>query len=475
MRNREADLVRRLDWITILLYSFLVIAGWCNIFAAVYNNEANNIFDISQKYGKQMLWILAAIFIATSVLIIDSKIYTASAYPFYIFIMFILIGVYFIAPEVNGARAWIEIGTFKLQPSEFAKLSTSLVISKYLSGYGIKFNSFKTMFRVGLIIFIPIALIILQSDTGSALVFFAFFLVFYREGMSGWLLVIGVCIILLFSFSIIFGVLPVFIAIAIIGYISFFFIARNERIKPIYHAYIFLAFGLSWAVIQFLKLPVPKITMFISGMAIFLVPAIIYIYKKKSKIIFYLYFLTLTSFAFTYSVNYVFENVLELHQKSRLHVFFGMESDPLGLEFNVNQSKIAIGSGDMFGKGFLNGTQTKNNFVPEQSTDFIFCTVGEEWGFVGSSVIIIAFIILFLRIMYLAEKQRSLFSRIYGYCVASILFFHVLVNIGMTIGLMPVIGIPLPFFSYGGSSLWGFTLLLFIFIKLDSDKDVLIQ
>lgn len=475
MRNRETDIVRRIDWLTIILYLFLVVAGLLNIFAAVYNSDAASIFDISQKYGKQLIWIGCAFIFAISILIIDSKLYSALSYPFYIFVMLLLIGVYLIAPEIKGARSWFEIGSFRLQPSEFAKLATSLAVSRYLSGYGVKINTFRSIIRVGFLLLVPMALIVLQGDAGSSLVFLALSLVFYREGMSGWVLVIGVCVVLLFSFSIIFGAFPVFIAIAIIGYISFFFIARNERIKPVYHAYIFLAFGLSWAIIYFLKLPVPNITIFFSGMAIFLVPAIIYIYKKKSKIIFYLYFLTLTSFAFTYSVNYVFENVLEIHQKSRLRVFFGMESDPLGLEFNVNQSKIAIGSGDMFGKGFLNGTQTKNNFVPEQSTDFIFCTVGEEWGFIGSSIIIIAFIILFLRIMYLAEKQRSLFSRIYGYSVASILFFHVLVNIGMTIGLMPVIGIPLPFFSYGGSSLWGFTLLLFIFIKLDSDKDVLIQ
>ena len=475
MRNREADLIRKVDWITIGLYLFLVVAGLLNIFAAVYNSDAANIFDISQKYGKQLIWIGFAFIFAISILIIDSKIYSALSYPFYIFVMLLLVGVYLIAPEIKGARSWFEIGSFRFQPSEFAKLATSLVVARYLSGYGVKINTFRSIVRVGFLLFVPMALIVMQGDAGSSIVFLALSLVFYREGMSGWILVIGVCVALLFSFSIIFGALPVFIAIAIIGYISFFFIARNERIKPIYHAYIFIAFGLSWAIIHFLKLPVPKITMFISGMAIFLVPAIIYIYKKKSKIIFYLYFLTLTSFAFTYSVNYVFENVLEAHQKSRLHVFFGMESDPLGLEFNVNQSKIAIGSGDMFGKGFLQGTQTKNNFVPEQSTDFIFCTVGEEWGFVGSSVVIILFVILLLRIMFLAEKQRSLFSKIYGYCVVSVIFFHLLINVGMTIGLMPVIGIPLPFFSYGGSSLWGFTMLLFIFIKLDSDRDVLIQ
>ncbi|HPM13449.1 MAG TPA: rod shape-determining protein RodA, partial [Bacteroidales bacterium] len=230
-----------------------------------------------------------------------------------------------------------------------------------------------------------------------------------------------------------------------------------------------------WAIQQYFELQLPEFMPFAIGLVLLLVPAIMYIYKKKSKIIFLTYFLTVASLGFTYSVDYIFNDVLGAHQQSRIRVFFGLESDPKGLEFNVIQSKIAIGSGDFLGKGFLQGTQTKNNFVPEQSTDFIFCTVGEEWGFVGSTIVILSMLLLILRIMFLAEKQRSQFSRIYGYCVASILFFHFLVNIGMTIGLMPVIGIPLPFFSYGGSSLWGFTMLLFIFIKLDSDRDVLIQ
>lgn len=475
MRNKQIDISKRLDWITILLYAGLVIAGWFNIFAAVYNEEANHIFDISQKYGKQMLWIIAAIIIAISIVVIDSKIFSVSAYPFYILMMITLVGVYLIAPEVKGARSWFEIGSFRFQPSEFAKIATSLAISRYLSGYGVKITTFKALFQIGIIVLTPIALIVLQGDAGSSLVFFSFLLVFYREGLSGWVLVIALYTALIFSFSILYGAYSVSLSIVILAIIIFYFISRNERIKPIYNLYVFIAFAIPWIIQYFLQFKIPNTTPFVAGMVLLLVPAIVYIYKKKSKIIFYVYFITLASLGFIYSVNYVFENVLEQHQKSRLRVFYGMESDPLGLEFNVNQSKIAIGSGDLFGKGFLNGTQTKNNFVPEQSTDFIFCTIGEEWGFIGSSVIIIAFILLFIRILYLAEKQRSLFSRIYGYCVASIMFFHFVINIGMTIGLMPVIGIPLPFFSYGGSSLWGFTILLFIFIKLDSDRDVLIQ
>jgi len=475
MRNRDADIVKRLDWITIFLYLGLVLAGWANIFAAVYNEEAGSIFDISQKYGKQMLWIIAAFIIGISIIIIDSKFYSGLSYPIYIAVLGLIVLTYLIAPDIKGARAWIEIGDFRLQPSEFSKLATSLVLARYLSGYGKKITDFSTLFRASLILLIPIMLIILQNDTGSALVYGAFLLVFYRLGMSGWVLVAVVYTVFVFSFSIIYNSFYVSIGIFLLAYGVYWYIARIYKFLPLYTYIVPLLFIVPW-VIQYYFVPeLPEFFPFAVGVLILFVPAIVFIYKKKSKIMFLTYFLTVASLGFTYSVDYIFHDVLGAHQQSRIRVFFGLETDPKGLEFNVIQSKIAIGSGDFWGKGFLQGTQTKNNFVPEQSTDFIFCTVGEEWGFVGSTVVIIAFILLILRIMYLAEKQRSQFSKIYGYCVASIFFFHFLVNIGMTIGLMPVIGIPLPFFSYGGSSLWGFTMLLFIFIKLDSDRDVLIQ
>nr|HPH16432.1 rod shape-determining protein RodA [Bacteroidales bacterium] len=373
------------------------------------------------------------------------------------------------------ARAWIEIGDFRLQPSEFSKLATSLVLARYLSGYGKKITDFSTLFRASIVILLPILLIILQNDTGSALVYGAFLLVFYRLGMSGWVLVAVVYTVFVFSFSIIYNSWFVSLGVMLLAYGVYWYHARTNKFSSLYMYGIIAVFIIPWAIQQYFELQLPEFMPFAIGLVLLLVPAIMYIYKKKSKIIFLTYFLTVASLGFTYSVDYIFHDVLGAHQQSRIRVFFGLESDPKGLEFNVIQSKIAIGSGDFLGKGFLQGTQTKNNFVPEQSTDFIFCTVGEEWGFVGSTIVILSMLLLILRIMFLAEKQRSQFSRIYGYCVASILFFHFLVNIGMTIGLMPVIGIPLPFFSYGGSSLWGFTMLLFIFIKLDSDRDVLIQ
>jgi rod shape determining protein RodA len=376
---------------------------------------------------------------------------------------------------VNGARAWLEIGAFRLQAGEFSKLATALAVAHYMSRYGVKITQFKHWIVVALLMLLPMAIIVLQNDTGTALVFGSLMIVFYREGMPGWILGVAIYLVLLFSFSVVLGFSTVAVGVMLLALVCFVCFAQREKIKPFYTVCVVLICTLPWVLVHFLQLQVSAYTPYVLPMAVLFVFAVIYIYKRRSALLFYLYFITLGSFAFSYSVQYVFDNVLGDHQRSRLHVFFGMKSDPLGVEFNVNQSKIAIGSGDFLGKGFLNGTQTKNNFVPEQSTDFIFCTIGEEWGFVGATVVIALFIALFMRILFLAERQRSRFSRIYGYCVVSILFFHFMVNVGMTIGIMPVIGIPLPFFSYGGSSLWSFTMLLFIFLKLDTDRDVLIQ
>lgn len=475
MRDTEISIFRRIDWVTVFIYLALVIIGWFNIFAAVYNEEASMITDMSEKYGKQMIWIITALLLVTIILLIDSKLYFSFSYVFYALVIGLLLVVYALAPEVNGARAWLEIGAFRLQAGEFSKLATSLAVAHYMSRYGVKITQFKHWITVALFMLLPMAIIILQNDTGTALVFGAFMIMFYREGMQGWILGVAIYVVLLFSFSVIFEFDNVAIAVSLLAMVVFIWFAKREKLNLLYSVFVALAFALPWAVIHVFKLQLPNYSVYLMAMTVLLVPAVVYIYKRRSTMLFYLYFITLGSFAFSYSVEYVFDNVLGEHQRSRLYVFFGMKSDPLGLEFNVNQSKIAIGSGDFLGKGFLNGTQTKNNFVPEQSTDFIFCTIGEEWGFAGATVVIALFIALFLRVLFLAERQRSRFSRIYGYCVVSILFFHFMVNVGMTIGIMPVIGIPLPFFSYGGSSLWSFTMLLFIFLKLDTDRDVLIQ
>ncbi|MFA6924239.1 MAG: rod shape-determining protein RodA [Bacteroidales bacterium] len=419
--REQKHIFQNIDWLMIIIYLLLVFIGWLNIYASCYNEERKNIMDMSQKYGKELIWIGSALFIALVILIIDGKFYSAFAYIIYGLAMLFLISVLFLGNKTSGAQSWFQIGEFKLQPAEFAKFATNLAIARYLSSFDIKLKDTKTKFMLGVLLGIPLISIILQNDTGSALVFMAFFLIFYREGLTGnVVLLLGLLIITLFLMTLL---IDKFILSSIIGC---------------------------------------------------LLILIYLLFRKAKKIIMYLSFVLVLSVGFVFSVDYIFNDVLESHQKDRINVLLGKKVDPKGVGYNVNQSKIAIGSGGFLGKGFLQGTQTKFDFVPEQSTDFIFCTVGEEWGFVGSIIVIGLFLGLIVRIVFVAERQRSAFVRIYGYGVASVLFFHIVVNIGMTIGIVPVIGIPLPFFSYGGSSLWAFTILLFIFIKLDAYRLMLL-
>ncbi len=413
MRTR-ASIFQNLDWITVLLYLLLVLAGWVSIYAAIYNEEHSSILDMSQNYGKQLMWIITSVVLVLVILIIDAKFYSAFSILLYLVVMLLLIAVLLIGKEIAGSRSWFQIGSFSLQPSEFAKFATCLALAKYLSKIDLKSNKFSTRVIAASIIIFPALLVLLQPDTGSALVFAALILVLFREGLSGNLILLGVSVAILFILALLLNKF-LLIGLFAVNAVLIFILFKNLRKKWYWIVGVFLLVS-----------------------------------------------------AYVFSVDYAFENILEPHQKKRINVLLGIETDIHGAGYNVHQSKIAIGSGGFFGKGFLKGTQTKFDFVPEQSTDFIFCTVGEEWGFIGSFVIIILFVGLMTRIILLAERQRSKFSRIYGYGVASIIFFHFIVNIGMTIGLFPVIGIPLPFISYGGSSLWGFTVLLFIFIKLDS-------
>ncbi|OQX75142.1 MAG: rod shape-determining protein RodA [Bacteroidetes bacterium 4484_249] len=413
MRNRT-NIYQNIDWITVLLYFLLIFIGWINIYAAVYNEEHQSIFDMSQNYGKQLMWIGTSVLLALIILIIDAKFFSAFSYFIYLFVIVMLVSVLLFGKEIAGSRSWFQIGSFSLQPSEFAKFATSLALAKYLSKIDINFNRFSPKFVSATIIILPALLILLQHDTGSAMVFSALILVLYREGLSGNLLLLGVATAVLFILALIINKF-ILIGLLAANVVLIYFLYKNLRRK------LFLLIG------------------------VFIVAA-----------------------AYIYSVDYAFENILESHQKKRINVLIGKETDIRGAGYNVHQSKIAIGSGGATGKGFLKGTQTKFDFVPEQSTDFIFCTIGEEWGFLGSFIIIFLFVGLLVRLIFVAERQRSKFSRVYGYAVASIIFFHFAVNIAMTIGLFPVIGIPLPFISYGGSSLWGFTILLFIFIRQDA-------
>jgi rod shape determining protein RodA len=460
-----------IDWITVLLVTVLMLLGWINIYAAVYNDEHQSIFDISQRYGKQMIWIGAALIIGLLILVVDTNFYLFFSWPIYIFVVLSLLLVLAAGVEINGSKSWFIIaGDFRLQPSEFAKFATALALAKLMSSYNFKLLKFNSLILIAIVIGIPPALILLQPDTGSAIVFVVFLLVLYREGLSGIFLFFGVLIVILFLLSMLtqnyFLLILLFVASIAAHYMM------NLHLKSAMTA--FLAGSLIIAILQGINYLAGFTYEFewivLTGSSFSIITLVIYSIRvrlKRSIVVAWVFF---ASVVFTYTVDIVFERALLPHQQARINELLGLQSDPLGAGYNVNQSKIAIGSGGISGKGFLNGTQTKYNFVPEQSTDFIFCTVGEEWGFLGSLVVIGLFLFLFIRLVILAERQRSVFSRVYGYSVVSILFFHFAVNIGMTIGLMPVIGIPLPFFSYGGSSLWAFTILLFVFLRLDASR-----
>lgn len=412
--KEDKGIFYRIDWVVVGLYLALVFIGWLNVYAAVYNESHNHIFDLSQKYGKQVIFIIAAMLVAMGILIIDPKFFSQFAWFIYGFFLFMLVIVIFSGREVAGSKGWFAIGGFGIQPAEFAKMATALALAKYLGTLDVSIAKLRTLIIASGIILVPAVIVMLQHDTGSAIVFLALVIVLYRAGLT--------------------GLVPLaFIVLPVLG---------------------------------ILALLVPKLLL---TAALALTAGVVYFFSyRKFRNILLITAIFLGSVGFIFSVDYSVNNILEPHQRNRIHVLLGLDTDLKGAGYNVNQSLIAIGSGRIFGKGFLEGTQTKYNFVPEQSTDFIFCTVGEEWGFLGSSLLLILYLSLFIRIILMAERQRSRFSRFYGYGVAAILFFHFAINIGMTLGLVPVIGIPLPFVSYGGSSLWAFTILLFIFIRQDS-------
>lgn len=472
--NRNKNILARIDWITILLYLTLVIIGWINIYAAVYNTKHQSILDFSQKYGKQLIWIFAGIILIIIIFIIKARFYKFFAYPIYVITIILLIFVLLFGREVNGARSWFEIGNFRLQPAEFAKFATSLALAKFLSSFNLNIKKLKNIFLIAAIIFIPVILILLQNDTGSALVYFIFVLVLFREGLSANILIFGFLAIVLFVLALILKILTVLILIVSIAFFAYWITQRKLKTIIIALSIFVIISLIIWTIKYYTAFNINDSYIILISFIISSVYYVFYAFKNNQQKIYSFVFITLASLFFVFSVNYAFNNILEQHQRDRINNLLGIKYDPLGTGYNVNQSKIAIGSGGFSGKGFLQGTQTKFNFVPEQSTDFIFCTIGEEWGFIGTSLVLILFVALVLRLIFLAERQRTPFSRIYGYSVAAILFFHFAVNIGMTIGLAPVIGIPLPFISYGGSSLWSFTILLFIFIKLDSNRTELI-
>jgi len=467
--RRKINVWTNIDWFTVILYVVFVIMGWLNIYSAVYNEEHQSIFDLSQRYGKQLLWIGAAFLLAVLIMIIDSNFYSFFAYGFYIIMIILLIAVLFFGEEIHGSRAWLKFGSVRFQPAEFAKIATALSISRYLSAFNVQLNSTNGYLRVAGLILLPFGLIFIQ-DAGSALVFFAFLLPLYREGLSSAVLLLGLYIIILFILSFLLDKLLLALGSIILVHFIFFYFTRNLRHTILALLIFVVSTGMLWGINELIPNDFAILYIILGGFLIASIFYLIFSYWYKISRIPLLIVFVIGSIGFTYSVDYVFDNFLQPHQQRRIVQILGVEDSPHGAGYNVNQSKIAIGSGGFSGKGYLKGTQTKYDFVPEQSTDFIFSTIGEEWGFIGSFVIIFLYMTLLLRLLFLAERQRSHFSRIYGYSVLSILFIHFMINIGMTIGLVPVIGIPLPFISYGGSSLWAFTILLFIFIRLDVSR-----
>ncbi|WP_321438511.1 rod shape-determining protein RodA [uncultured Bacteroides sp.] len=481
MEPRRVNLWKSVDWTTIVIYLLLIACGWFSVCGASYNYGDTDFLSFGTRSGKQLMWIFCSFGLGFVLLMIEERIYDMFSYIIYIGMLLLLFVTIFVASDVKGSHSWLHLGPVSLQPAEFAKFATALVLAKYMSSYSFNMRKPKSALLMVLFILVPFGLIILQRETGSALVYLAFFLMLYREGMPGAILFSGVCAVIYFIVGIRFGdqmiagtntsigqfsVLLMIILFA--GGMVWVYMKRWPPVRNIIgisSLVVVLAILLSKFVVPFnLVWVLLPLTIIIAGYLFFLS------LTERNKGYLLISIFTIASVGFLYSSNYVFNDILEPHQQIRIKVVLGMEEDLTGAGYNVNQSKIAIGSGGIAGKGFLNGTQTKLKYVPEQDTDFIFCTVGEEQGFVGSAVVLLLFLILVLRLIVLSERQYSAFGRVYGYSVVSIFLFHLFINVGMVLGLTPVIGIPLPFFSYGGSSLWGFTILLFIFLRIDAGR-----
>lgn len=479
MRSNSNTYSKGVDWLTVILYALLVGFGWLNLYAANFNPETKVFFSVDAEYFKQLVWIGISVLCICIIMMVDSKLFVEISFVVFGVSVLLLMVTLLIGKEVNGAKAWIGIGAMSFQPVEFTKIGTALVLARIMSRYGFTFDT-KAYFKIFGLLLVPIALVLLQNDTGSALIFFVFMLAMYREGMSGHVLMLGVTCGVAAVASLLAGsdiVMSILAAVAIM-FIIYILKSYHATKKIGITLLLFVVTGaVAWLAMYYagIKGQIQTEVAILAGTAVMSIYLVIKaLYNRIRNILGVLGYLWV-GFAISFATGYIFENVLIEHQRTRINVLFGIEEDPLGAGYNVNQSLIAIGSGGVIGKGFLEGTQTKLNFVPKQTTDFIFCTVGEEWGFVGSVGLVAVYLIFFIRLILLAEKQHSIFSRVYGYCIVGIFFFHFMVNICMTIGLMPVIGIPLPFFSYGGSSLWGFSIMLFIFLKLDTERELLIR
>ncbi|MBP5393395.1 MAG: rod shape-determining protein RodA [Bacteroidaceae bacterium] len=484
-KKKAPSLWGSLDWLTIFIYVVLLALGWMSVCGASYDfDAAGNILDFSTRSGMQIVWIGSSLLLAFLILMTDDRLIESLSYIIYICFLVLLFVTPFLAHDIKGSMSWIKIGSFSIQPAEFAKFGVSLCLAKVMSTYGFDVRNWRDFIICIVLIVIPMGLIVMQKETGSALVYSALFLMLYREGMPGCLLFTAISAVVYFVVGVRFADAPLFdteqmslghalVMILIQVFTVGFIWVYKQGARDLARRILFYSLIIDVAAVLFARFVYPCnavwAMVFVCGAtAIYL----LYLSLRDRALPYCLIALfTLGSMGFFYSADFVLNRVMEPHQQTRIRVLLGLEDDPRGAGYNVIQAKIAIGSGGLEGKGFLNGTQTKLKYVPEQDTDFIFCTVGEEEGFIGCAVVLLLFLSLILRLMHLAERQPYTFGRIYGYCVLSIFLFHVFINVGMVLGLTPVIGIPLPFFSYGGSSLWGFTILLFVFLRIDAGRN----
>ena len=484
--KQQNSVLRSIDWITILIYIALLAFGWVSVCGASYSYGDADLFSLETRSGMQIVWIVTSIMLGTCLLLIDDRLYETFAFAIYVVMLLLLFATIFNPHEIKGSRSWIVMGPLRIQPAEFAKFATALAVAKLMSGYKFSIEKWKDLAKAIAMIITPMILIVMQKETGSALVYASLFLMLYREGMTGSFLFTGIAMVVYFVVGIRFeqpllwetpthvGPFVVLLLIQVLtsALVLVYCKAKKEA------KYIFLtSVGITLLALLFSQFVIPFNIIWVQ--LLLLVVTICYLvwllYYNHMREYFFILLFTIGSAVFFFSASYVLNNIMEPHQRVRINVLLGLEEDLAGAGYNVHQSEIAIGSGGLRGKGFLNGTQTKLKFVPEQDTDFIFCTVGEEEGFLGSASVLLLFLCLILRLIYVSERQTHAFGRVYGYCVVSIFLFHLFINVGMVLGLTPVIGIPLPFFSYGGSSLWGFTLLLFIFLRIDASRKLMRQ
>jgi rod shape determining protein RodA len=483
-RQKEQSIIRNLDWFTIFIFVTLVAMGWMSICGASYDLEqGGQLFDFASRSGMQIVWIATSLVLAAFILCVDDRLVESLSYIIYIAFMVLLFVTPMLAHDIKGSLSWIKIGSFSIQPAEFAKFATALCVAKVISSFSLDLSRWRHLLIASLLVLLPMGLIVNQKETGSALVYLAFFLMFYREGMAGSILFAGAAAVFYFVVGVRYADVPMweipqislgeFLVLAAIHLFSAGMMWTYTSLRKPFLKTLLFGMGAYILAVLYAKYLIPFNACWVLWVVLAVMIGYLFYLSVREQLWSYalIALFAIGSTVFFYSVNYVLNEVLQPHQQTRIRVLLGLEDDPKGAGYNVIQAIIAIGSGGMHGRGFLEGTQTKLRYVPEQDTDFIFCTIGEEQGFVGSALVLLLYLSFILRLMFLAERQPLRFGRVFGYCVLSIFLFHVFINVGMVLGLTPVIGIPLPFFSYGGSSLWGFTILLFVFLRIDAARN----